>query len=507
MTLALGIDVGTSAVKVVLIGAGEVLAQADMPLEIIRPKPGWSEQHPDQWIAGTRAALAKLRRDHAPLLGRVAAIGLSGQMHGSVLLGCDQRPLMTAILWNDFRASAEAASIQSDWPDLATLAGVMCVAGFVAPKLLWLRRHEPEIIAKVRTLILPKDYVRLWLTGETATDVVDASGSWFLDQRSRQWSSNVLSCLGIDAAILPPVLESPVVSGVLRGPIASELGLPPGIPVVAGAGDAGAGGLGLGMISEGEAFISLGTSAQFFAVTTGYRPSISTLIHAFAHAIPGRWFQMAAMLNGASALAWWSAICGQDPGMLIEEAARRPFRSDDPLFLPYLMGERTPHNDPDARGAFIGLSSGTERDGMTRAVMEGVAFCLADAQAAMRQAGTVVDTLGLTGGGARSAYWAQLVADALKVNIVRYRSGEVGPALGAAKLALAGLGQSTAEVFAKPPILDRLEPSKDRYAAMQPRLARWRLAYLALRDELEVASGPLGPRFQASGQDTPAINR
>jgi xylulokinase len=253
------------------------------------------------------------------------------------------------------------------------------------------------------------------------------------------------------------------------------------MPVVAGAGDAGAGGLGLGAIDDGEAFASLGTSAQLFVVTRRYRPAIPTLVHAFAHGVPERWFQMAAMLNGASALAWWCGVCATEPGALIAEAAREPILDSDPLFLPYLAGERTPHNDPGARGGFLDLSPATDRPAMTRAVLEGVGFCLADAQFALNEAGTMIEALGFTGGGARSAYWAQIVADILGVGVARYRGGEVGPALGAARLALAGLGHPFDRAFAKPEILDRFAPNAGRHDFERPRLAKWRSAYRALR--------------------------
>ena len=481
MTTVLGIDLGTSSVKVLLVREGLVEAQAQVALQISRPRPSWSEQHPEDWVAATRKALGELRSGREATFDQCSAIGLSGQMHGAVLLDADDRPLRPAILWNDARSRQEASNIQRHDPDLAEQAGVACMPGFVAPKLLWLRRHEPGAMDRLRTLLFPKDFLRLWLTGERATDVVDASGGWLFDQKTRTWSKKILALLGLDRSVLPTAMEGPTISGALRESLACELGLPRGIPVVAGAGDAAAGSLGLGMVSDGDAFISLGTSAQIFVSTRDYRPAIEPLIHAFAHGLPDMWFQMAAMLNGASALAWWSSICASDVGSLLDEAEGSLPTNLDPLFLPYLNGERTPHNDPQAHGTFLGLKASDARPAMTRAVLEGVAFCLADAKAALEAAGTRTDSYGLTGGGARSGYWAQMIADVLQAPISLYANAEVGPALGAARLAIAALDGGCSEAFSKPAIAKVLLPRAAGTDRAIARLDRWRRTYKALR--------------------------
>lgn len=478
MTTTIGIDIGTSAVKALILDDGVVVAQAHAPLRIDHVYKGWAEQNPQDWVDATGDALCQLRT-HAPeAYGATAALGLSGQMHGAVLLGKDLRPLRPAILWNDSRAAEQAGRIQRDDPDLAEIAGVLCTGSFVAPKMVWIRENEPEVLASLSRLVLPKDFVRLWLTGELATDMVDAAGSWFLDEGRRQWSRKICDRVGIDEALLPRLLEGPEISGVLLSSVAVELGLPRSLPVIAGAGDAAAGCLGLGMIHEGDAFVSLGTSSQLFATTSSYRPKVATLIHSFAHALPGLWFQMAAMLNGASALAWWARICGAAPADLIDETEKAPANYSGPIFLPYLQGERTPHNDPEARGVFLDLAADTDRAQMTHAVLEGVAFTICDAHSALVASGVQIAALGLTGGGARSRYWSQLISNSVGVAVTRYRDGDVGPALGAARLAtMAAIGKAAGTVFTKPQILDVAEPSQKASERLEGRLARWRNAY------------------------------
>ncbi len=480
----LGIDVGTSAVKAVLVGGdGQVHAEAECPLATSRPRPGWSEQAPDAWVEATRTAVGRLRAAAPDALASTRAIGLSGQMHGAVLFGADDRPLRPAILWNDGRAEAEARDLNAAMPDLGRIAGVPAMAGFTAPKLLWLSRHEPEVLAAARHLLLPKDVVRLHLTGEYATDPCDAGGSLMMDEAARAWHLPVAEAVGLDPAALPPILEGPTVSGRLREAAARDLGLPPGLPVAAGAGDAAAGAIGIGAVEDGDAFISIGTSCQLFVTDAAYRPNPAALVHAFAHGLPERWFSMAALLNGASPLAWLAGILGEpDVGDLIRRVGERGLPVSPVTALPYLAGERTPHDDPAARGVLFGLDSGTAATDIAQAVMEALAFTLVDADAALREAGVVAKAPAAVGGGARSRLWIEMAASALDRPITLYGGAAAGPAVGAARLARLAIGEGTvAEVCRKPSVADVVEPDPARRDALAARHPLFRDLYAALR--------------------------
>lgn len=488
----LGIDIGTSAVKALIVDAGErPLADAEVALATSRPAPGWSEQHPDLWWQAVRQALTEMSASTAGLLERVVAVGLSGQMHGAVLLGGDDRPLRPAILWNDGRAAAEATALNAAMPDLGMLAGVPAMAGFLAPKIAWLRHHEPDTLAATRRILLPKDWVRLQLTGEFATDMCDAAGSLLLDEARRQWAAPVVEAVGLRLDQLPRLLEGPAISGRVTAAAAAATGLPEGVPVVAGAGDAAAAGIGIGAVDDGDAFVSLGTSSQLFLTTADYRPNPAALVHAFAHALPGRWFQMAAMLNGASVMAWTAGVTGMpDLGAALEAVAGRGRAISPVTFLPFLQGERTPHDDPAARGVFFGMDGGADGLDLLQAAVEGMAFTLVDAVAALETAGPVPATLAAVGGGSRGRFVMEVVASALGRPIRRYAGGERGPAFGVARLArLAVTGEAVAEVCVKPELRDVVLPNAERQAALAARLPLYRDLYRALK--------PLFPRASA----------
>lgn len=480
----LGLDIGTSAVKALLVDDDRaVRATASRAYPTTRPRPLWSEQDADLWPAAIDAAIADLAAADPAGWRALAGIGLSGQMHGAVLIGADDRPLRPVMLWNDGRAHAEAAELAADIT-LAEELGVLPMAGFTAPKLLWLARHEPEILAALKALLLPKDYVRLWLTGETATDPCDAAGAWLLDEATRAWSPRAAAAVGLSPDQLPPIIEGSHPAGRLRAEIAERWGVPPGLVVACGTGDAAAGALGIGAIDEGHAFLSLGTSAQLFAPTNAYRHAIAPLVHSFAHGIPGRWFQMAAMLNGASAFGWLADTVGANPATLTEEATAAFTGPADVLFLPYLTGERTPHNDPYARGVFFGLTPSTTRAALAQAVLEGVAFTCADARDALAAAGTAVATLGFIGGGARNPLWTRILAAVVDRPIRRYRGAETGPAFGATALArMAATGAAPAAICPVPPSDGDVLPEPDLVAAYAPRLERFRALYRVLKPE------------------------
>jgi xylulokinase len=480
----IGIDIGTSAVKPVLVDADQaVVATHEAPLECQTPMAGWSEQDPEAWWTATLQALAGLKAKSSKAWGSVAAIGLSGQMHGAVVLDKDGQVLRPAILWNDGRSAAECRELEANVRDLGMIAGVPAMPGFTAPKLLWIKKHEPEIFGRIAHILLPKDYVRFRLTGELATDLSDAAGTLWLDQASRSWSGKLITASGLKPAQMPRLLEGTAVSGALRESIARQLGLKEGIAVAAGAGDAAAGAVGIGAVDEGDAFLSLGTSAQLFVATGAYRPRPQQFLHAYCHAVPGRWFQMAAMLNGAVCLSW---IARQLNEPNIEALLRRTEleapRPSGLTFLPYLSGERTPHNDPSARGAFIGLGADTTPSSMVRAVLEGVAFSCVDARNCLSAAGTELASLSLIGGGSQSAFWMTIVASALNMPLTRHHGGEKGPAFGAARLArLAVSGETVSDICRKPPIRDVIAPDPELAAYYAGRMPHFRDLYIRLK--------------------------
>ncbi len=481
----LGIDVGTSAVKALIVDERQLtIAEADSPLQVSRPRNLWSEQDPESWWLAVQAAVDQLR-SHAPgAFADIRGIGLSGQMHGAVLLDAHDKPLRPAILWNDGRSFQEAEDLGRQRPDLARTMGVIPMPGFTAPKLLWLARHEPETFRAVRKVLLPKDYIRLKLTGAKVTEMSDAAGTWWLDEAARDWSDDALAATGLDRTHMPDLIEGSAPSGTLHPGIAAEWGLPSGIVVAGGAGDAAAGAVGLGAIEDGAAFISLGTSGQLFVTTRHFMPAPEALVHSFCHALPDRWFQMAAMLNGASCLAWLAGLLKADIADLLrqaEEAYREPSAL---LFLPYLAGERTPHNDPHARGVFFGLSPETQQADLVQAVLEGVAFTFCDAKACLEQAGTQLSQAALIGGGSRSAFWARILANALNIPLVRYKGSDKGPAFGAARLArLAATGEAPEAICTLPEVLETIEPERRLVELYGPRIESFRRLYRALRPE------------------------
>lgn len=475
----LGIDIGTSGVKAVITGAdGAVLAQASAPLTVSRPQPLWSEQDPDSWVAATHAAVLALSAD---LRAGVQGIGLAGQMHGATLLGADDRPLRPAILWNDGRSQAECAALEAAVPDLRAITGNLAMPGFTAPKLAWVRAHQPDLFAATRSVLLPKDYVRLALTGDKASDLSDSAGTLWLDVGARRWSPALLAATGLDESHMPRLHEGPEVTGTLRPEIAREWGMTP-VPVVAGAGDNAAGALGVGVLAEGQGMLSLGTSGVIFVATAAFRPNPAEAVHAFCHALPGLWHQMSVHLSAASCLDWAAQACNlPGPAELLALAEQGAERAGHELFLPYLSGERTPHNDPHIRAAWLGLGNQTTTADLAAAVLEGVAFAHADGIDALRRAGTPITELAVIGGGSRSAHWGRILASALDVRLVYLDGGEVGPALGAAHLARMGVtGAGASEACPRPPVRAVIEPDPAFAARLAPRRARFRAAYPAL---------------------------
>ena len=484
--LYVGIDAGTSSVKIVLADADSIIAGAEEPLHPRQPKPSWSEDDAEHWWAAVVAGLDRLAAASPDLFSRVEGIGLSGQMHGALLLDAADRPLRPAILWNDGRSAAEAAELARR-ADLSHRTGVMPMPGFTGPKILWLRRHEPEVLDRTRHLLLPKDYLRLKFTGERITDVSDAAGTWLLDQARRDWSGEALAACGVDADWLPGLVESTAIAGRLRLDWAARWGLKPGIPIAGGGGDTAVGGVGIGAVTEGKGFVSLGTSGQVFLATAEPRPDPDRMTHAFCHALPGLWYSMAAMLNGASPLVSVARWTGRpDVATMLSEVETGYSGPSSLLALPYLFGERTPHNDPDARGVLLGLTGSTSPADIGQAILEAIAFSLRDGLDALVPTGPRPDHLGFIGGGSRSRFWGRIIASVLGITLVRYEGAERGPAFGAARLArLAVTGEDPATVATPPRIADTIAPEPRLGDLYAPRLEHFRSLYKALKPEFQ----------------------
>lgn len=475
----LGIDLGTSSVKAVLVDAQErVVAHASAPLEVSRPRPLWSEQSPSDWWSALCAAIARLRSSSARELGAVRGIGLSGQMHGATLLAADDTVLRPAILWNDGRSGPQCAELERRAPRWREITGNLVMPGFTAPKLLWVAENEPGVFRRVARILLPKDWLRLRLIGEAVSEMSDASGTLWLDVARRAWSEEMLAATGLTLAHMPRLVEGSQPSGTLRAEVASEWGVPPGAVVAGGAGDNAAGAIGIGVVRRGDAFLSLGTSGVEFVADDCFRPNPAGGVHAFCHCLPGSWHQMSVLLSAASCLSWLRHVTGASTEEELladaQHARGSAAMGDDPrvLFLPYLSGERTPHNDPHAKGVFFGLTHATTRTDLARAVLEGVAFAFADGQDALLAAGAEIRDLIAIGGGARSALWCAILASMLGRPVHLLADGELGPAFGAARLArLAADGEPLDQVCMRPRVERTIEPdpaATERYARRRP---------------------------------------
>jgi xylulokinase len=477
----LGLDIGTSSVKAVLVDADDaVVAVADRPLAVSRPRPDWSEQDPEAWVAATVAAVDELAARAPAALAAVEGIGLSGQMHGAVFLDADDRVLRPAILWNDGRSVAECRALEARFPALHAVTGNLAMPGFTAPKALWVAAHEPEVFAHTARILLPKAFVRLRLTGAAIEDMSDASGTLWLDPAARDWSDAALDACGLSRAAMPALAEGSAPAGRLRPDFVARWGMKAAPVFAGGAGDNAATAVGLGAVRPGDAFLSLGTSGVLWVTTGSFAPNPASAVHAFAHAVPGTWHQMGVMLSAASCLAWWSEVAGRAPADLLAELGDDP-TPGEVLFLPYLTGERTPADDPHLRAVFAGLGATTTRAAMTRAVLEGVGHAVVDNRDALAAAGTRIDEIDLVGGGSRSPLWAQILADLLAVPVHRVEEGEVGAAFGAARLArLAARGEPVADVCRRPRRLETFRPDAARAAIHREMRPRWgRLAPFA----------------------------
>ena len=482
--ITLGIDLGTSGVKMVLadhtrVGHEQVIGSAGAPLSVQRPHPGWSEQDPETWYRATLACGDALRASHPEAMAACSAIGLSGQMHGATLLDARGDVLRPCILWNDGRSAEQCAAFEASWPDAQRVTGNVAMPGFTAPKLLWVRQHEPEIFARLATVLLPKAYLRLRLCGEMIEEMSDASGTLWLDVATRRWSDDALAACGLTIAQMPRLVEGCEPAGTLHRDLAARWGMRTPPLIAGGAGDNAAGAVAIGAVQAGDAFVSLGTSGVLWCTTATFAPNTTHAVHAFCHAVPDTWHQMGVLLNAASCLSWWAAISGQPESALLAELT--PHARTTASFAPYLSGERTPHNDVAVRAGFAGLDASHTRADMTLAVLEGVSYAMRDAQQALAAAGTVLTEADLLGGGARSPFWCQLMADVLAIPLHMVTQSEIGCALGAARLAamalLGGGADTVAQVARKPERLTTFEPRADAVAHHAARHAQWQSLY------------------------------
>ncbi|CCV03752.1 xylulokinase [Mesorhizobium metallidurans STM 2683] len=482
----LGLDLGTSGVKALLIDAGQtIVGSGHGSLEVSRPHPGWSEQNPDDWIRACEEAIAELKASHPKQLAAVKGFGLSGQMHGATLLDAGDKVLRPCILWNDTRSHVEAAALDAD-PRFRKLTGNIVFPGFTAPKLAWVKNNEPGVFAKVAKVLLPKDFLRLWLTGEHISEMSDSAGTSWLDVGKRRWSAELLAATSLDEGKMPSLVEGTAKAGALRGELASKWGMQGGIPIAGGAGDNAASACGMGTVGEGHAFVSLGTSGVLFAANAAYLPNPASAVHTFCHALPNTWHQMGVILSATDSLNWLSEITGKNAGDLTAELGETLKAPSGVSFLPYLSGERTPHNDSAIRGSFTGLAHESSRAVLTQAVLEGVAFAFRDSFEALAKAGTTLTRVTAIGGGSRSRYWLKAIATALGLPVDIPADGDFGAAFGAARLGLiAATGADPLSVCTAPDTDATVEPDIAFSGAYAEAYQRYRALYPAIKGATE----------------------
>lgn len=476
----LGIDLGTSGVKVLLIDDQQcIIDSANSSLSVSNPQHGWSEQDPGDWISAAESCLEQLAKRSS--LSAVRGIGLSGQMHGATLLDDKGLPLRPCMLWNDVRSFAQAEAMNAN-PAFEKTTGNIVFPGFTAPKIAWCREHESECYRQIHKVLLPKDYLRLWLTGEYVSDMSDASGTAWLDVAQRQWSVDLLAATGLDETAMPSLVEGTEVSGSLRQPLAERFGMKTSVVVAGGAGDNAASACGLGTVEPGSAFASLGTSGVLFVSNERFKPNSKSAVHAFCHALPDRWHQMGVILSATDSLNWYARLTGVDAATLTGELGETPQGPANVTFLPYLSGERTPHNDAHIRGVFTGITTSTDRKEMTKAVLDGVSFAFRDNLAALAAAGSEVERVTAVGGGSQSRYWLSSLATILNVPVDVLADGEFGAAFGAARLGLIAAEKASAEDICRAaPAASSVEPDAALTGAYDEAYNRYTALYPAIK--------------------------
>ncbi len=473
----LGLDLGTSGLRAVLVDAdGAVVGTAEASHGVSHPAPGWSEQDPADWITSCQSAMAELRATHGTAVAAIRAIGLSGHMHGATLLDADDTVLRPCILWNDTRSAAQAQALDAE-KDVRALTGNIVFPGFTAPKLRWVEENEPEIFARTAKILLPKDYLRLWLTGEHVSEMSDAAGTAWLDVGQRVWSEALLAAGHMRRDQMPRLVEGSDPSGDLRADLCADWGIAQPVVVAGGGGDNAAAACGVGCMAEGEGFVSLGTSGVLLAARDSFAPDPATAVHTFCHAVPGKWYQMGVTLAATDCLNWLASTLDRTPQALAGTLPDTISGPSDTLFLPYLSGERTPHNDAAIRGAFIGLDIASDAPVLTQSVMEGVGFALRDSLQALNATGANPDSVLAIGGGTRSRFWLESLATILGLPLHLPADGEFGAAMGAARLGMAADGMALDEIMTRPRLADTIDPRADLQAAYDTQYARYRALY------------------------------
>lgn len=480
-TFYVGLDLGTSELKALLLSSEhEVVGVEKFPLQVQRPHPLWSEQHPQDWWHAVEQVMQGLLQRFPRQMGQVKALGLSGQMHGAVLLDGEMKILRPAILWNDGRSGHECTWLSQSCQNLENITGNLAMPGFTAPKLLWIQQHEPAIFDQVKKVLLPKDWLRLCMTGRCVSDMSDAAGTLWLNTGLRDWSDEVLSATGMNRQQMPELVEGSSVSGYLLPELAQRWGLPNQVVVAGGGGDNAASAVGLGLVNPGQGFVSLGTSGVVFVCTDRYIPNPKRAVHAFCHAVPHRWHQMSVMLSAAGALSWATQVLNftNEAELLSCAEACRSDLETRPMFLPYLSGERSPHNNPWATASWLYLTASHTRSDMAYAVAEGVGLGLLDGWNTLHTRD--VKSLSLVGGGARSSWWGQLLSDILQVDLTLHEGGETGGALGAARLAWLATGAPELQVCRVPPVSHTFKPNLQLRSSLQKRFDSFQKAYSQL---------------------------
>jgi len=474
----IGIDLGTSGIKTVLMSlTGDIVDSASCGLKVDRPQPLWSEQNPTDWWEALQQTLDELAERHP--LANVRSIGITGQMHGATLLDHDNNIIRPCILWNDGRSSAECIELEQLVPESRQITGNIMMPGFTAPKLLWIKKHEPEHFSQIAKVLLPKDYLRFLLSGDYASDMSDAAGMLWLDVAKRDWNDQLLSATGLSRTHMPKLFEGNQVTGTLLPELAKRWGMGC-IPIVAGGGDNAAGAVGVGIIQAGQAMLSLGTSGVYFVVSDGMVANPEAALHSYCHALPNTWHAMSVMLSAASCLDWLADLCGYtDVGRMLAELEKSDVRDTDVIFLPYLSGERTPHNNPEAKGVFFGMTMAMNKLELVLAVLEGVALAFADGADAVHSTKLIPDEISLIGGGARNAFWRQIICDVLGLPVTYREGGEVGPALGAARLARLAIesDRSLGEICPVPAEIQRHIPDPSKQSRYKLKRDKFQALY------------------------------
>jgi len=480
----LGLDFGTSSVKGVLIDAKQkIVATASAPLKVSRPQPGWSEQNPEDWWKACNTVMKTLGKLKPKAIAAVEGIGLSGQQHGATLLGKDGKALRPCILWNDARSFRECDDIEKAESRAREISGNIPLAGFTAPKLLWVKKHEPKIFAQVAKVLLPKDYIRFRMTGDYASDMSDSSGTYWLDIAKRDWSEKLLAAGSMSIDQMPKLYEGTDATGRLTPHVAKAWGMPKRPVVAGGGGDNAAAACGIGAVTDNSALVSIGTSGVLFVSNDTFRPNAGRAVHAFCHAVPGTWHQMGVILSAAASLEWLATILGKPAPKLIGALGPTLTGPSSALMLPYLSGERTPVADAQVRGLIMGLGHESDHKTLTHAALDAVAFAFRDSLEALKDAGTEVKRVTAVGGGSKSELWLKIIATVLGVPVDLPAAGDVGGAFGAARLGLiAATGADFRKVLTAPKTARTIKPEPKARDAYEAHYRRYASIYPAIKE-------------------------